>query len=189
MKPLLLFLFLCLLQPAFAQSLDYISVRKQNGRVLKNFYTGSEIVLQQTDGSYLNGPIQTIRNDSLFLLLYDIRYYPTAWGTYMKDTVATTLVGMHAREIRRILLTRRKSFLQRTASPLLMAGGAGYLAVNVLNGALFDLPLTDGKNLRRIGIAGGAFGLGFLFKKLFSSDGFSKKTYRIVYVDLSKKPV
>lgn len=189
MKPLLLFLFLCSLQTAFAQSLDYISVRKQNGRVLKNFYTGSEIVLQQTDGSYLNGPVQNIRNDSLFLLLYDIRYYPTAWGTYMKDTVATTLVGMPVRQIRRILLNRRKSFLQRTASPLLMAGGAGYFALNILNGALFDLQQTDGKNLRRVGIAGGVFGVGLLLKKLFASDGFSKKTHRILYIDLSKKPV
>lgn len=189
MKPLLLFLFLCLLQTAFAQSLDYISVRKWNGRVLKNFYTGSDIVLQQTDGSYLQGPVQNIRNDSLFLTIYDIRYYPTAWGTYMKDTVATMLLGMPVTEIKRILLNRRASFFQRTVSPLLMAGGAGYLAVNLLNGAFFDLPLTDGRNLRRIGIAGGAFGLGFLYKKLFSSDGFSKKTDRIVYVDLSKKPV
>jgi hypothetical protein len=44
--------------------------------------------------------------------------------------------------------------------------------------------VTDRKNVKRISIAAGAFGLGLLFRKLFSSDGFTRKGHRIVYVDL-----
>jgi hypothetical protein len=184
MKPLLLFFFLLFILTASSQSLDYISVRKANGQVVKNYYAGSDVVFQLNDGSYLRGPIQTIRNDSVYVTLYDIRYYPTTWGTYMKDTIATRIVGIRYKEISRIFLNRHRSFFQRMAGPLLMIGGAGYLTVNVLNGAFYHQPITDSKNLQRIGTAAGVFGLGYLFKRLFASDGFSKKNERIVYVDL-----
>ena len=184
MKPLLLFCFLLAAISISAQSLDYISVRKQNGQVVKNFYTGSDILLQLTNGSYLKGPVQSIRNDSVYVTLYDIRWYPTPWGSYAKDTISITIAGIKKDEISRIHLSRRRGFLQRIAGPLLMIGGAGYLVLNVLNGALFDLPITDSQNLRRIGTAAGAFGTDFLLNKLFAADGFSKKKHRIVYVDL-----
>ncbi len=184
MKPLLLFCFLLANHFLFAQSLDYLSVRKQNGQVVKNFYAGSDILLQLNDGSYLKGPLKTLINDSVYVTVYDIRWYPTPWGTYAKDTLTTTIVGIKTSDISRIHLSRRRSFFQRISGPLLMIGGAGYLVLNVLNGALFDLPITDGQNLRRIGTAAGAFGTGFLLSKLFAADGFSKKKHRIVYVDL-----
>ena len=184
MKPLLLLVAFFLLQTGIAQSLDYLSVRKGRDRVVKNFYAGSGIQLQLADGSYLAGPVQSIRNDSVFVTVYDIRYYPTAWGTYLRDTVATTLVGLRNKDIQRIYLHRRQPFLQRTAGPLLMLGGAGFFTLNVLNGAFFDNSLTGRKNVQRIGIAAGAFGVGYLVKKLFASDGFSTKRHHIVYVDL-----
>lgn len=184
MKPLLLFCALVLFQNSFAQSLDYISVRKKNGRVLKNFYAGSNILLQATDGSYLEGPVNSVRNDSVFVTLYDIRRFPTIWGTYTVDTIATTVAGIRSEEIKRIYLNRRKGFFQRQIPPLLMIGGAGYLTLNLLNGALYHQPVTDKKNIRRLETAAGAFALGFLLNKLFSSDGFSKKGNKIIYVDL-----
>ncbi|HEV7331924.1 MAG TPA: hypothetical protein VGN63_12865 [Flavisolibacter sp.] len=184
MKPLLLVCLLFFVQTIFGQSLDYISVRKQNGRVLKNIYTGSVVLMQLTDGSYLQGPVQAVRNDSVFVIWYDIRYYPTNFGTYVRDTITTTVTGTRFQDIKRIHLEQRRSFLKQAAGPLLMIGGGGYLALNVLNGALYELPLTDSRNLRRIGTAAGAFGLGFLFRKLFASDGFSKRKHSIVYIDL-----
>lgn len=185
MKPLLLLLCLFLvLPPTFGQNPDFIAVRKKNGRTIKNFFAGSDILLQTTDGRYFQGPIKTIRNDSVFILLYDIRSYPTNFGTMIKDTITVQTIGLHHQDIKRIHISKRRSFLQRTAGPLLMLGGAGYFAINVLNGALFDLPITDKKNLRTLGIAGGSFGVGYFLSKLFSTDGFSKSKHRIVYVDI-----
>ncbi|HEX8314621.1 MAG TPA: hypothetical protein VF609_06505 [Flavisolibacter sp.] len=185
MKPLLLsFLLSLFIQNSFAQSLDYISIRKKNGRVIKNIYNGSHVLLQTVDGSYLQGPVNAIRNDSIFLTIYDIRLYQTIWGSIIRDTITSTLVGMHYKDIGRVHLNRRTTFVQRSMGPLLMLGGAGYLAVNVLNGALFDIPIADKQNLKRLGTAAGLFGIGYLIQKLFSSDGFSKKKHQVLYVDL-----
>jgi hypothetical protein len=167
-----------------AQSLDYISVRKKNGLVVKNFYAGSDILVQLADGSYRGGPIQAIRNDSVYVTFYDVRYYPTTWGTYVKDTISTTVAGIHYKEIKRVHLYKRQDFIKRKSGPILMIGSTGYLALNLLNGALFSQPITDRKNVRTIGTAVGAFGLGFLLTKLFSTEGFSKKKHQLVYVDL-----
>ncbi|HEY1021159.1 MAG TPA: hypothetical protein VGE06_02545 [Flavisolibacter sp.] len=184
MKLLLLFCLLLFLQELPAQSLDYISVRKSNGRVLKNFYAGSAIILQQTNGTYLQGPVLAVRNDSIYVTVYDIRYYPTQFGTYVRDTISTTHVGIRHQEIQRIFLNPRRGFFKRMAGPLLMIGGGGYLVLNVLNGLAYEGSVTDSENLRKLGTAAGAFGLGFLLTKLFASDGFSTQKHRIVYVDL-----
>jgi hypothetical protein len=184
MKPLLLFFLLFSFHVIYAQSLDYISVRKQNGSVVKNFYAGSTIILQQTNGTYLQGPVQAVRNDSIYVTVYDIRYYPTNFGTYVRDTISTSHVGIRHQEIQRILLNPRRGFFKRLAGPLLMIGGGGYMVLNVINGLAYNESITDSKNLHKLGTAAGAFGLGFLLKKLFATDGFSKPGHSIVYVDL-----
>jgi hypothetical protein len=184
MKPLLLSCLLFFLQELPAQSLDYISVRKQNGRALKNFYTGSDILLQQTNGAYLQGPVKAIRNDSIYVTVYDIRYYPTQFGTYVRDTISTTHVGIRHPEIQRIFLNPRRGFFKRLGGPLLMIGGGGYIVLNVINGLAYDGSVTDSKNLRKLGTAAGAFGIGFLLTKLFATDGFTGSKHQIVYVDL-----
>jgi hypothetical protein len=179
--PLLLFLFL---QNATAQSLDYLSVRKKNGRVVKNVYAGSKVLLQTTNGAYLEGPVQTIRNDSIYITLYDVRLYRTQIGSVIRDTVTTSVLSVHYKDVSRVYLNKRSGSFQRTAGPLLMIGGAGFLTLNILNGALFNLPVTDSENLKTLGVAAGAFGLGYILQKLFASDGFSKKKHQLVYVDL-----
>ena len=184
MKPLLLVCFFFFSLSCFSQSLDYISVRKKNGSVIKNFYAGSTIVVQTTSGQYLQGPIQTIKNDSVFLIIYDIRYFPTVYGTYVKDTISTTIAGLKKDDIQRILIQKRRNFLQRTVSPIAMIGGAGYFTLNLLNGTFFDNEVSGKKKLKVLGISAGTFGIGYLIQKLFSSDGFTKKSHQIVYVDL-----
>lgn len=184
MKPLLLLCLFFLSHTVLAQSLDYISIRKQNNRVVKNFYTGSAMLMQLTDGSYLQGPVQTIKNDSVYVVVFDIRYYRTNFGTLMRDTVSKSSVGVYYKNIKRIYLNRRQGFFQRSIGPLLKIGSAGYLALNILNGDLFRPSLTGNKNLRKIGYSVSAFGLGFLLNKWFATDGFSKPKEKIVYVDL-----
>ncbi len=184
MKQLLSICLLLTMQIVSAQSLDYISVRKKNGRSVKNFYAGSEMHLQSFDGSYLNGPVKAVRNDSVLLTIYDIRRVPTIWGSIIKDTITSYIAGVHYKEIKRIHIGKRQGFFQRATGPVLMIGGAGYIALNVANGTIFNLSVKNKTNLRRLGIAAGAFGVGYLLNKLFSSDGFNKKSHRIVYVDL-----
>lgn len=189
MKPLLLFLLLFPFFFSFAQSLDYISVRTRKDRVVKNFYTGSDILLQTTEYAYLQGPIKAVRNDSVFLTIYDVRMVQTTYGGFIRDTITTTVVGLSYKEIKRVYLNRRRSFTQRNGPNLLMIGGAGYFALNVLNGAYFGESLASRDKVKRLSISAGLFGLGFLLQKLFRSDGFSKPSQKIVYVNLSAKKV
>jgi hypothetical protein len=187
MKLLLGLSFLMLFLTSAGQSADYISVKNKKGRTIRNYFKGTDILLQTKQGDYLQGPIKSIRNDSVTVTVYDIRVYPTIWGTRIKDTVAVYNISNHYQQIRRIFLSPHQSFFRRNTGSLLMIGGAGYLALNVFNGSIFSLPVTDEKNTRKIGISAGDFAMGFLFNKLFRWDGFTTKKHRIVYVDLSKK--
>ena len=185
MKPLLLILsFLFLHQAASAQSADYLSIRKKSGRVVKNFYAGGYIELITVDNSYIAGPIQAVRNDSLFVTIYDVRSSRTVWGSILRDTVTVQTVSLHNKDIKRIQLESESSAFQRLVPPIMMIGGAGYATLNVVNGVILNQSISGNRNLRRLGTAVGIFGLGFLLNKLFASDGFTKAKHRIVYVDL-----
>ena len=185
MKPLLcLLLLLSVFQNTSAQSPDYIAVRKKNGRTIKNFFAGSQILFQTNDERYIQGPIKMIRNDTVFILLYDIRMFPTTIGTLVRDTISVQTISVNYKDIKRIQLENKAGFLQRTVGPLLMIGGAGYIVLNLVNSATSGLPITEEENLQRLGIAAGVFAAGFFLTKLFSSDGFSKPKHQIVYVDL-----
>lgn len=183
MKPLLFFFFLLLVYDLSAQQADYISVRK-NGRAVKHFISGSRIVLQTTAGNYVEGPVHAIQHDSVYITIYDVRMLPTVWGTRIRDTVSVYVLPLHYKQIERIYLNPRRGFLKRSAGPLMMLGGGGYLVLNVLNGAVFGLPVTDAKNLRTIGTSAGVFGAGFLLNKMFQSDGFTTRKHEIRYVAL-----
>ena len=187
MKPTLLLFSFLFVYASFSQGLDYISVRKRNGAVVKNFYAGSEITLQTTEGLYLQGPVKAVQNDTVYLTLYDIRYMPTVYGGFVRDTLTTTIVGLYYKDIRRIHLKGRKNFFQRNGPALLMLGGGGYLALNVLNGAFYNQSLSGKDRLKRAGIGAALFGIGYLLQKLFQSDGFSKPSQPVVYVSLSPK--
>jgi len=185
MKPLLLlFCLLVILQNLSAQSPDYIAVRKKNGRTIKNFYAGSQILFQTNNGSYVQGPIKMLRNDTVFVLLYDIRFFATTFGTLVKDTISVQTLAFNYKEIKRIQLSKKPGFVRRTVGPLLMFGGAGYFTLNLLNGTFFSSSVSDEEKLRTAAIAAGLFGVGYLITRLFSSDGFSKAKHKIIYVDL-----
>lgn len=169
-------------QLALPQSGDYLSVRKPNGRVVKNFMPGSPIVLQTREGRYWEGPITAIQHDSLFLTIYDVRLLPTPWNSYIRDTVAVFPLALHVTDIVRIYLSPHRSFWQRSAPTLLMIAGAGYTVLNLANGATYGLPLTDKKNVKRLGISTGLFATGFLLHRIFRSDGFTTERHHIEYV-------
>lgn len=187
MKPLVLFFSFFAAQNCLAQSLDYVSVRKKNGRVVKNFYAGSDVLLQTTDGAYLQGPVKTVRNDTVFLTLYDVRSVPTIYGGYRRDTLTASILGVHYKDIKRIHLGRRSNFYRRNGPSLLMLGGGGYFALNVLNGTFFTESIHSSDKVKRLGISAGVFFLGYFLKKLLQSDGFSRSSQQIVYVNLSPK--
>lgn len=169
---------------SLAQGQDFISVRKKNGRPLKTFIAGSPIIFETVYGTYVSGPIEAIKNDSVFVKIYDIRTFATNLGFAMVDTISTYIAGFHYKDIRKIRLFNKERFIRSKIDKLLIIGGAGYFILNVVNGAYFNEPITDKKNLRSLAISLGAVGTGLLINKFFKVSNFSTGKHKIVYVNM-----
>ncbi|MBK5273037.1 MAG: hypothetical protein JJE22_18715 [Bacteroidia bacterium] len=167
-----------------AQSPDFISVKKKNDITLKIYRAGLPITFETQFGATVSGPIEDIRNDSLFVKIYDRRVYMTNLGITKLDTINIYISGFHYKDIKRIRIYEKKRFIRSKIHRLLIYGGAGYFILNIANGAFFDSPLTDKKNLRRLGISLGAIGTGILIRKFFGINNYSRKKHRIVYVNM-----
>jgi hypothetical protein len=185
MNRLLLLPLLIISLYAQAQSPDFISVRKSNGRTVRSFMPGLSITLETKSGNWLQGPIEAIRNDSIIVRQYMVRRY-LQWGVLQLDTIGTTLLPIHYLAIDRIYLNKRRSFWQRRTGPLLITGGGGYLLLNLLNGAILKDPIGSSGNIRKLGISAGALGAGLLFQKYLAGSDYSTSRHRIVYVKMGK---
>lgn len=172
---------------SYCQSPDFISVRRNNGQIIKTIGSGSPILFETKDGYYVDGRVKEIKNDSILVTTYDIRTVPTYLGVTKVDTVATYLNKFHYKDIKRIKVFKRRRFIRGKVDKVLMYGGAGYIALNILNALYLKQPVTDKENLKSLGIASGAVGVGFLIKKYFYVNRFSRRWHNIVYVKMSQE--
>ncbi len=169
---------------SFSQSSDIINVTRKNGRHLKSFFAGSPIMFQTTRGNYVNGVIKSIKNDSLFVKTFVMGQYMTEYGFTVIDTANSFTNGFSYKEISHIKLETKKSFFRKNLGGLLIAGGAGYTVLNVINRAASKEPITNKGNLRNLGKAGSVIGLGLLINKIFPATRFSRQSDKINYVNM-----
>lgn len=178
--------FLLLLStPSFCQGSDLISVRNKNGSVIKTFFAGSPIIFETKTGSHIDARIKEIKNDSLFITIYNTATVMTNLGVTIFDTISTQLARIYYKDIESIKVFKRHRFLRGKVDKLLMFGGAGYFGLNVINHVISAESLTADENLKKLGIAAAAFGLGLIIKKYFYVNRFSRKKHAIVYVKLT----
>ena len=183
----ILFLFFFINSSA-QQPSDFILVKKRNGRILQYFLEGSQINYTTIFDKEVTGPIISIRNDSIFVRMYDIRPVVNSFGIQYLDTLGSSMIGNSFKEINRIQVYKRKNFLITKIEQVAIIGGAAYFALNIFNGAYLNDPITSPSNLRRLAISVGAFSIGFLIKKVFRMENFyNSKKDRIEYVHM--KPV
>jgi hypothetical protein len=171
------------LQLCFAQVSDFISVRKKSGRIIKSFIPGSRILFETSYGGFIEGPIKEIKRDSIFITAYDTRTLITNFGARYLDTVRTYVVPFHYKEIKAVNVFHRRGFFSRI-DKLLVLGGTGYFALNLLNGAYLNESVTSEDNLKSLGISAMAVGTGLLLKHVAHLDNFSRRKHRIVYVHM-----
>lgn len=181
--PALLFLFLLLQLNAFSQGTDFISVRKWSGRALKTFYAGSRIAFQTKSGTPVSGVIGAIYNDSVFVILHDVRRYQSYLGVPVLDTVATYTAALHYKDIKSVIVPKRSRDGLVLLGSLLMYGGGGYAALNVINGGLYNESVGGAANLQKLGIAGGVFFTGLILKQHFKAVTAGRRQ-KIVYIRL-----
>jgi hypothetical protein len=174
----------------FAQPSDILSVKKKNGLTLKNFYAGSRISFQTSEGYYVEGPIENIRNDSVFIRMYVTQRYQTSLGIPHTDTVHTEVQKFHYKDIASIQVSHKEKFLQTRLPIYLMAGGGSYIFLNLGNSLVSHYSITEKNNLHKLEIAGGLAAIGLLIRKLFPAHPFTTKKDRIEYIRIipSNKP-
>lgn len=148
---------------------------------------GSPITFQTYSGKTTEGIIQKIKNDSLWVMGYNIQIVPTRFGVTMVDTTSVYVVKVHYRDIASIYLNKKGKRLPLLASKALTAGGFGYAGLNTINHVLDgDTKLYAQKdNYQRL-VTATAIGVsGFILWKLFKKTNYSRKRHKIVYVKLS----
>ena len=168
----------------FSQLSDFIVVKKKNGRTIGTFMAGKAIVFKTNTGDYIDGQIEAIRDDSIFVITYKIRTVPTNLGVTIVDTVSRSVFATNYRNISRVKINDRSDREKGLVGSLLMVGGSGYILLNSINSAGHGEPFTEKQNLRNLGIAAGAVALGYLVTNHFFIDNFNSKWHKFVYVNM-----
>lgn len=184
-RSILLIAFVLLSVTVFSQqqASDFIVVKKKNNRTIKTYFPGLPITFEMVNTAWVDGYITAIRNDTVFVKEYDIRSVPTIWGVNTLDTAGSYLVAVYVKDIKRILVDQKTpAFSYITDGTILMIGGIGYGLLNVINGAYLHEPITSKENIKSLGIALGAAGVGFALKKITRN---ARKKQVIEYVRMN----
>jgi hypothetical protein len=182
---LLLLLSFSISISSFSQASDFIRVKKRNNRTMKAYFPGSLISCQTVYGNYLSGMVTAVKNDSVFIKEYDIRSNPNMWGVSSVDTMGSYLVGVPYQDIKVVDLNKKESFGFVKNGSLLIIGGLGYAALNVINGKYLKESITGRENRKSLGIALGVAGVGYLMNRVHK---LSRKRYIIEYVRMKETP-
>jgi uncharacterized membrane protein (DUF485 family) len=164
---------------AFSQASDFISVRKKNGITVKSIFPGSAVSLRTVYANDINGIVEAVKNDSLFVREYDVRSMPNQWGTFTVDTVGSQVIGFNYRDIETIVHSNKRSFSSIKNGTIFIIGGVGYALLNVINGSYLKESITGEENRKSLAIALGVAGAGFLLNRLHIKA--ANKRYNIVY--------
>ena len=166
-------------QRATAQGSDIILVKKGANKTVARLVPGRPVSLSEKSGASIDGNVDRIDRDTLYVRQYDIRRRPTQWGTSVADTVSTWTVAVHYRDIVTLQKTSESFALFRNGMIPLVAG-TGYSLLHLVNAGLQKEPV-DG---RTMAIAGGVALTGLVLNKTHRSYIRLDGRYRLEYIDL-----
>jgi hypothetical protein len=166
-------------QRATAQGSDIILVKKGANKTVARLVPGRPVSLSEKSGASIDGNVDRIDRDTLYVRQYDIRRRPTQWGTSVADTVSTWTVAVHYRDIVTLQKASESFALFRNGMIPLVAG-TGYSLLHLVNAGLQKEPV-DG---RTMAIAGGVALTGLVLNKTHRSYIRLDGRYRLEYIDL-----
>jgi hypothetical protein len=189
MKQILLaILFLFIANLLFSQKSDFIVLKKRNGRTLKTYYPGAFISALTVTNFPINGYIKAIRNDSLIIQQEELHLVSAKEGMGTEvDTVRYT-IGIDYHYIKEFNYQRsytwggKRGFLRVAVPKIMIIGGAGFVALELVNTAYRHEKLNDSKKLRALGIAAGVAVTGWLIEEAKKSAKKVGKKYNVFYV-------
>jgi hypothetical protein len=162
-----------------------ISVTKKNGKHLATFFQGLDIDFKTVYGKNIHGTIKIIKNDTVFIKIYQMGLYITSFGFPVLDTISTFLTPFPFEDIASIKIYRKTRFIRKNIGNILMIGGGGYAGLNIINGLSNGGSITQKDNLQKLVYAGTSFGIGYLINKFFPVNRYSKKRDRIKYINMN----
>jgi len=181
---LLLPILLFISAGTYAQSADFIQLKKNN-KTIATYYSGSNIAFTAESGTYINALINGIKNDTLYLQEFIIRYLPTTIGTIIIDTVGSYHYKYHYKQVAAIGKKEKTNFNVKGSGAALLGGGALLTlasgVVYVADREKFSAPLL---------LTSAALGtLGYFMAKGKKHGGNMAigKKYTLVYMDMSNK--
>lgn len=180
MMKLLLPLLLLFSLPSYAQSADFI-ILKRGHHTARTFYAGGDIDMTTTSGAYIHAHINGIKHDSLFLQEFIIQYLPTTLGTYIIDTAGSYHYKFHYNQVKAIGKLEKKGFNTKGSGASLFGGG---LVLTVASGVVY---LVDRKKFSAplmIASAGLAT-VGYFMAKGGGNALMIGKKYKLVYMNMS----
>lgn len=166
---------------------DFIVLRKRNNRTLKTYGQGSFLSAKTNTGFQLNGFITAIRNDSIFIRQQETKLVAKEFGQAI-DTVFYTF-GFDHRNITAYYFRnqydpamRKRGFVQTTLPVIMIAGGTGFILLELINTAYRKEPLNDEKKLISLGIAAGVAATGIVLQTLNNRKDQVGNKYKVFYV-------
>ena len=165
---------------AFSQSADFIQLKKNN-KTITTFYSGMNIAFTAESGAYIDALINGIKNDTLYVQQFIIRYLPTTIGTYIVDTVGSYHYKYHYNQIVAIGQKEKTNFNVKGSGAALFGGGVLLTlasgVVYVADKEKFSAPLL----LTSVGL--GTLGY-FMAKGKKDSGMLIGKKYKLVYMNM-----
>ncbi len=179
---IIVYFFILFPTASFAQSGDFI-ILKKNNKTVETFYSGTDIAFTTTTGAFINAHINQVRNDTLYLQEFLVRYLPTNFGTYIIDTAGSYHHKFHYNQIKAIGQKEKTNFNWKGSGAALLGGGAlltlGSGVVYLADREKFSAPLL---------IAAASLGtLGYFMSKGSGSTITIGKKYKLVYMNMSDK--
>lgn len=181
---LLLPIFLLITSTAFSQSADFIQLRKNN-KTIAAFYSGMDISFTSESGSFINAHINGIKNDTLYLQEFIVRYLPTNIGTYIIDTAGSYRYKYHYNQVAAIGRKEKTNFNVKGSGAALLGGGA---VLTLASGIIYVADREKFSAPLLIASAGlGTLGYFMAKGKKHGNAYIIGKKYKLVYMNMSNK--
>lgn len=173
-----------------AQQSDFIVLKKRNNRTVKTYIPGSFLSARTYTGFFINGRINKIFNDSIFIEQIEFHQVPTHLGVPRIDTVRYPIV-MHYTEIRNFYFSayantsgspRKRGFAEVSLPRILVWGGSAFMALELVNTAYRKEPLNDQGKLTALAVAGLITSSGLIWKHLQNQSTKPGVKFKVLYV-------
>jgi hypothetical protein len=158
-------------------------VLKKNNKTVRSFYPGMNISFT-TNLRYYEAQIASIRNDSLYLVQYDIKRVPLMSGGVILDTIGTFRFGVNYKDILSFE-NDRKGFDWGASGAGLFGGGVVLTTAGLITW-IFAKPDTRYYARPEVVIAGAALATtGYLLMRTGSRKTVIGKKYTLHYINLN----